>query len=81
MGDWREEVVLRREDNEALRVYTTTMPTAHRLYTLMHDPVYRVAVSWQNSSYNQPPHPGYYMATDMDFPPPVPKVKVLSRGK
>ncbi|GAO29455.1 rhamnogalacturonan lyase [Geofilum rubicundum] len=78
LGDWREEVVLRREDNEALRVYTTTMPTAHRLYTLMHDPVYRVAVSWQNSSYNQPPHPGYYIATDMDFPPPTPRVKVLS---
>lgn len=68
LGDWREEVVLRRADNEALRVYTTTMPTKHRLYTLMHDPVYRVAVSWQNSSYNQPPHPGFYLATDMDFP-------------
>ncbi len=37
----------------------------------MHDPVYRVAISWQNSSYNQPPHPGFYIATDMDFPPPV----------
>lgn len=73
-GDWREEVVLRRIDNEALRVYTTTMPTTHRLYTLMHDPVYRVAISWQNSSYNQPPHPGYYIATDMDFPTPKPEV-------
>jgi hypothetical protein len=37
----------------------------------MHDPVYRVAVAWQNSSYNQPPHPGYYIASDMDFPPPA----------
>jgi rhamnogalacturonan endolyase len=37
----------------------------------MHDPVYRVAVSWQNSSYNQPPHPGYYIASDMNFPPPA----------
>src|SRR5690554_71736 len=74
LGDWREEVILRRDDNEALRVYTTTMPTAHRLYTLMHDPVYRVAISWQNSSYNQPPHPGYYLAGDMDFPPPTPVI-------
>ena len=73
-GDWREEVIYRREDNEALRVYTTTMPTPYRFYTLMHDPVYRVAISWQNSSYNQPPHPGYYMATVMDFPPPEPHV-------
>lgn len=75
-GDWREEVILRRDDNEALRVYTTTIPTAYRLYTFMHDPVYRVAVSWQNSSYNQPPHPGYYVASDMDFPPQLPNVFV-----
>jgi hypothetical protein len=73
-GDWREEVIFRRDDNEALRVYTTTIPTSYRLFTLMHDPVYRVAISWQNSSYNQPPHPGYYIATDMDFPPPQPYV-------
>ncbi len=71
-GDWREEVILRRNDNSALRVFTTTMPTAHKLFTFMHDPVYRVAVSWQNSSYNQPPHPGFYVASDMNFPPPVP---------
>lgn len=73
-GDWREEIILRRVDNQALRVFTTTMPTHHRLYTLMHDPVYRVAISWQNSSYNQPPHPGFYLASDMDFPVAVPKV-------
>lgn len=73
-GDWREEVVFRRADNQALRVYTTAWPTSYRLYTLMHDPIYRVAISWQNSSYNQPPHPGFYLATDMDFPPPVPNV-------
>ncbi|TCO07746.1 rhamnogalacturonan lyase [Natronoflexus pectinivorans] len=76
-GDWREEVVLLREDGQALRVYTTTMPTTHKLYTFMHDPVYRVAISWQNSSYNQPPHPGFYVATDMDFPPPMPNVVIV----
>lgn len=73
-GDWREEVILSRNDNQALRVYTTVMPTQYKLYTLMHDPIYRVAISWQNSSYNQPPHPGYYIATDMDFPPELPNV-------
>ncbi len=77
LGDWREEVILARTDNKALMVYTTTMPTSHRLYTFMHDPVYRVAVSWQNSSYNQPPHPGFYVASDMDFPPPAPNVYAL----
>jgi rhamnogalacturonan endolyase len=75
-GDWREEVIFANGTN-ALRIYTTTMPTEHRLVTLMHDPVYRVAVSWQNSSYNQPPHPGYYIASNMDFPPPALNVKVL----
>ncbi len=76
-GDWREEVILRRNDDRAIRVYTTTMPTTHKLYTFMHDPVYRVAISWQNSSYNQPPHPGFYVASDMDFPPPTPDIKLV----
>ncbi|MDR2580623.1 MAG: rhamnogalacturonan lyase [Fibromonadaceae bacterium] len=75
-GDWREEVIW-AYGNSALRIYTSTMPTTHRLVTLMHDPVYRVAVAWQNSSYNQPPHPGYYIASDMDFPPPTLNVTVV----
>jgi len=64
-GDWREEVILRKEDNSAIRIYTTNIPTTHKLYTLMHDTQYRVAIAWQNSSYNQPPHPGFYLGTDM----------------
>ena len=43
LGDWREEVVWREADNGALRIYTTTIPTPHRLYTLMHDRQYRSA--------------------------------------
>jgi hypothetical protein len=76
-GDWREEVVL-AHGTSALRVYTTTSATTHRLVTMMHDPVYRVAVSWQNSTYNQPPHPGYYIASDMSFPPPALNVAVVT---
>jgi hypothetical protein len=78
-GDWREEVVF-AHGTSAVRIYTTTSTTAHRLATLMHDPVYRVAVAWQNSSYNQPPHPGYYIASDMDFPPPALNVAVAGAG-
>lgn len=74
LGDWREEVIFRTIDNNSLRVYTTTMPTQHRIYTLMHDPVYRTAIAWQNTAYNQPPHPGFYMASDMDFPLSQPDV-------
>ncbi|HPR59586.1 MAG TPA: T9SS type A sorting domain-containing protein [Prolixibacteraceae bacterium] len=76
-GDWREELILRNISNNSLRIYTTTIPTEHRLYTLMHDPVYRVAISWQNSSYNQPPHPGFYLASDMDFPLQQPNIEML----
>lgn len=76
-GDWREEVILRRDDSNALRVYTTSIPTDHKLYTFMHDPIYRVAISWQNSSYNQPPHPGFYMASDMDFPVAAPDISII----
>jgi len=75
-GDWREEVIL-AAGTDAIRIYTTTSTTTHRLVTLMHDPVYRVAVAWQNSSYNQPPHPGYYIASDMNFPPPALNVAVV----
>jgi len=35
----------------------------------MHDPQYRVAIAWQNSAYNQPPHPGFYLGGEMDAPP------------
>jgi autotransporter-associated beta strand protein len=52
-----------------LRIFTTTIPTDHKLYTLMHDAVYRNAIAWQNTAYNQPPHAGFYIGDDMDTPP------------
>lgn len=67
-GDWREEVVLRTENNQALRIYTTTIPTQHRFVTLMHDPIYRMSIARQNVAYNQPPHPGFYIGDDMEQP-------------
>jgi rhamnogalacturonan endolyase len=67
-GDWREEVMLRSNDNE-LRIYTTTIPTEHRLYTLMHDCQYREAIAWQNTAYNQPPHPSFFLGDGMKAPP------------
>jgi rhamnogalacturonan endolyase len=67
-GDWREELILRTSDNKELRIYTTVIPTKHRLPTLMHDPQYRVAIAWQNVGYNQPPHPSFYIGEDMKKP-------------
>jgi rhamnogalacturonan endolyase len=72
-GDWREELILRADDNQSLRIYTTTIPTKHRIYTLMHDPQYRVSIAWQNVGYNQPPHTGFYLGTGM-IQAPQPKI-------
>jgi len=75
LGDWREEIVYRDLTNANLRVYTTTDVTKRRIYTLMHDPTYRAQVAFENASYNQPPHPGFRIAPNMD-PPPVPSIYV-----
>ncbi|MEO2255534.1 rhamnogalacturonan lyase [Paenibacillus amylolyticus] len=77
-GDWREEVVWRTNDSSALRIYTTTAVTDKRIYTLMHDPVYRLGVAWQNVAYNQPPHTGFYLGEGMN-PPPVPNIQYAGR--
>ena len=62
LGDWREEVIMfNRNDPSQLLLFTTTIPTEHRLFTLMHDPIYRLSVAWQNVAYNQPPHLGFYI--------------------
>lgn len=68
-GDWREEVIWRSTDNKELRIYTTTIPSTHRFYTLMHDPQYRLSIAWQNVAYNQPPHTGFYLGEGMSEPP------------
>ena len=68
-GDWREEVIWRSSDNKELRIYTTTIPTEYRFTTLMQDPQYRLSVAWQNVSYNQPPHTGFYLGAGMKTPP------------
>lgn len=65
-GDWREEIVVRSDDGSSLLVYTTTIPTSHKLYTLMHDRTYRMQTASQNAGYNQPPHLGYYVSNDKD---------------
>jgi uncharacterized repeat protein (TIGR02543 family) len=75
LGDWREEMILRATDNSELRIYTTITPTAHAgagavpasgIPTLMHNKGYRLAVAWQNSGYNQPPHADVFIGYNMD---------------
>lgn len=67
-GDWREEIIL-HDGASKLYVYTTTIPTKHRLYTLAHDPIYRNGMSWQNTAYNQPPHLGFWLGAGADKAP------------
>jgi len=78
LGDWREEVIWRTVDSNALRLYTTTDLTDTRIYTLMHDPQYRLAIAWQNVGYNQPPHPSFFIGVGMEEPP-IPNI-VTKRG-
>lgn len=66
-GDYREELVLRTKDNNAIRIYINTDISAHKLYTLMQDSMYRVGVAWQNNCYNQPCYTKFYYGSDMNF--------------
>jgi rhamnogalacturonan endolyase len=73
LGDWREEVIFPTSDSSALRIYTTTTVTSNRIFTLMHDPQYRLSIAWQNVAYNQPPHVGFYLGDGM-AQPAMPKI-------
>ena len=80
IGDWREELLMTAPDGQSLRLYTTTVPTEHRIYTLMHDPQYRLAIAWQNVVYNKPPHPGFFLGDGM-APPPRPSIYLIGKGE
>ncbi|MEU0676976.1 rhamnogalacturonan lyase [Streptomyces sp. NPDC006172] len=69
LGDWREEAVWPTSDNRALRIYSTPYQTSTRITTLLHDTQYRTALAWQNTAYNQPPHPSFFIGGNMPAPP------------
>ena len=79
MGDWREEVIWRAAANDALYIFTTTTPSTYKFRTLMQDPQYRVAIAWQNTGYNQPPHLSYYLGDGMATPA-KPNIAVITPG-
>ena len=60
-GDWREEIVVLSSDERSLIIFTSTILTGEKVYTLMHDRAYRMQAASQNVGYNQPPHLGYYL--------------------
>ena len=65
IGDWREEVLFRSEDNNSLHLYVSTIPTEYRFHTFLEDPIYRISIATQNVGYNQPTQPGFYFGTDL----------------
>ena len=79
-GDWREEVLMRTNDNGHLRLYVSTIPTAYRFHTFLEDPVYRISIATQNVAYNQPTQPGFYFGPDLIFKAAKPDRGVLFRG-
>lgn len=61
-GDWREEMIFyNNEDKQTLNIFSTSTPSSVRVPCLMYDHTYRMAITWQNAGYNQPPHLGYYL--------------------
>jgi autotransporter-associated beta strand protein len=60
-GDWREELVLRANDNKSFYIYTTNTPTDYRIPSLWNDHQYRQAMVWQSFGYNQPPHTSFFL--------------------
>ena len=67
LGDWREEIIMINYETDwsaptcDLLIYSTPEPTKYKVPCLMEDHLYRMGIAWQNSSYNQPPHLGYYL--------------------
>jgi rhamnogalacturonan endolyase len=78
-GDWREEAIYRTRDSKELRIFSTSIPSNHRFYTLMHNPQYRLSIAWQNVGYNQPPHLSYYMGEGMKEPP-MPNIIIIKKN-
>ncbi|HYO08783.1 MAG TPA: hypothetical protein VER17_07400 [Tepidisphaeraceae bacterium] len=73
MGDWREEIFAIYPAANEFRIYTTTIPTAIRTYTLMHDPTYRLSQLVQPQRNITNPQPGFYFGDGM-APAPTPNI-------
>jgi hypothetical protein len=69
-------LLVRTADSGAVRIYVSTEVTDRKLYTLMHDPQYRADVARQQTGYNQPAYPSFYLGSDLDWSRvPVPGVR------
>lgn len=62
LGDWRDEIIGRRADGRALRLYTTNFLTPYSFPTPLKDRQYRLGMAWQNTAYNQPTHRSFLLS-------------------
>lgn len=74
MGDWREEIIFQKSSHSEIQIYTTTIPTEHRLYTLVHNPGYRNSLNCRG--YLQSNLTDYYLGYEMK-PPPKPFIRYM----
>lgn len=66
IGDWREEVIFENSDHSEIMIFTTTIPTQTRLYTLPHNPGYRACMTVKG--YMQSNLVDYYLGDGMTTP-------------
>lgn len=71
IGDWREEVILMKQDNDhgatGIVGYSTDMPSAYSMYTLLQDPHYLEDCT--SRGYYQSPNTSFYLGYAMKCPP------------
>ena len=82
IGDWREEVLLAKQNDTGctgLIGYTTAMPTNYSIYCLQQDPHYRGDCTTRG--YYQHPNTGFYLGGDMPMPPLPPVFEADLRWK
>lgn len=65
LGDWREEIIFPDgTKTKDLKIFTSWIPTEHRIPWLMTDHIYLMSALNQNIGYNQPTQTGYYLGSD-----------------
>ncbi|MBB2941887.1 rhamnogalacturonan endolyase [Actinoplanes lutulentus] len=75
LGDWREEYFAETSDHTALRLFTTNIPTNVKLYTLAHNPGYRLG--WTVRGYLQSTLTDFYFGFGSN-PPARPKIQTTA---
>ena len=84
LGDWREELIMWQYEGDwssptcTLMIFSTPQETEYKVPCLLEDHQYRMAVAWQNASYNQPPHLSYSLAESLGIDRATYKTNVTS---